>query len=114
MEGVFKKIQERLASRDEQNGSISQVKVLGHMNEYLENGKTLKRLEGSKYFYDVSAATGKMSDKSSGGSTTVAEYDQMIEDVMSSIEGLIESGAETRERWTSNAQKLDLIKEAIQ
>ncbi|CAH2353631.1 hypothetical protein CLIB1423_11S04148 [[Candida] railenensis] len=111
---VFKEIQERLASRDEQNANISQVKVLGHLNEYLENGRTLKRLEGSKYLYDVSAATGKISDKTIGSNTTVAEYDQMIEDVENSIKELIQSGVETRERWSSNAQKLDLIKEAVQ
>lgn len=100
MEGTEEDSEE--ADVDDIRGGLD---VQKYVDEYLESDKALKK-RGDRYVYDIRT---KVENHGAG----VADYDQMIDAVMNSIEDLIDSGVEAKERWSSNALKLDIIKEAL-
>ncbi|CAK7913144.1 hypothetical protein CAAN1_20S02476 [[Candida] anglica] len=88
--------------------SVDGVDLHKYLDEHLDGGKTFRRLADNKYVYNASRSS--VQEKAT---TTVAEYDEMIRAVIHSIGELEATGAEARDRWSVNALRLDVIKEAL-
>ena len=84
--------------------------ITRYIDEHLRNGRTFHLLEEDKYIYDVSKSA---TVDTATSLTSVDEYDRMIENLIINIKDVIEHGAESKERWSNNARKLDLIKETL-
>ncbi|CUM54035.1 unnamed protein product [Debaryomyces tyrocola] len=84
--------------------------ITRYIDEHLRNGRTFHLLEENKYIYDVSKSA---TVDTATSLTSVDEYDRMIENLIINIKDVIEHGAESKERWSNNARKLDIIKETL-
>mmetsp|Transcript_8253 Transcript_8253/g.10098 ORF Transcript_8253/g.10098 Transcript_8253/m.10098 type:complete len:322 (-) Transcript_8253:32-997(-) len=84
--------------------------ITRYIDEHLRNGRTFHLLEEDKYIYDVSKSA---TVDTATSLTSVHEYDKMIENLIINIKDVIEHGAESKERWSNNARKLDIIKETL-
>lgn len=84
--------------------------ITRYIDEHLRNGRTFHLLEEDKYIYDVSKSA---TVDTATSLTSVDEFDRMIENLIINIKDVIEHGAESKERWSNNARKLDLIKETL-
>ena len=84
--------------------------ITRYIDEHLRNGRTFHLLEEDKYIYDVSKSA---TVDTATSLTSVDEYDRMIENLIINIKDVIEHGAESKERWSNNARKLDIIKETL-
>lgn len=98
-------------SEPEKNTDKNQPSIITrYLDEQLQNGRTFHHKDDDTYLYDVSKST---TVDTAASLTTIDEYDKMIENLIVNIKDVIEHGAESKERWSNNARKLDIIKEAL-
>lgn len=88
--------------------SIDTSKYLG---ELLQNNRAYLRLADGQYSFDITRSTLANVALSS---LNLDEYNVAIEKLISEIQGLVEGGALAKERWLSNARKLELIQTVLQ
>lgn len=95
---------------DDTSETIKQhVNIIRSLEDQLDNSRTFQTIDSSKYVYDIS----KSSIHGAGASTTIQEYDNMIDGLLTNIRDLLSNGAEAKERWSINAKKLQIIKETL-
>ncbi|KAK6463475.1 hypothetical protein DFJ63DRAFT_318566 [Scheffersomyces coipomensis] len=85
------------------------------IEEQLKNGKPFVRLENKEdpknpiYQYKIDKSTLQSLDRY----TTIDDYDKLIKSTLTSIESLVQQGIESKESWTNNARKIEIIKESL-
>lgn len=82
------------------------IELTKYLTDLLQNGRAYGRIDDATYHFDVTkSASGDL-----GGTTSVIDdYESAINKLTKEIQGLVARGTEAKERWISNAQKVEMI-----
>lgn len=91
--------------------SAPSINIVKYLDEILQNNRAYNHIQDSKYAYDITRTTSV-----NVGSTSMCldDYNTAIESVINDIQGLVEGGALAKERWMSNARKLEMVQTILQ
>lgn len=91
--------------------SVPSINIVKYLDEILQNNRAYNHIQHSKYVYDITRTTSV-----NVGSTSMCldDYNTAIESVINDIQGLVEGGALAKERWMSNARKLEMVQTILQ
>lgn len=97
-------IDETAESKSTQTGVKSSIDIKKSLHDLLRESKAYRRLSDNTYRYDI----GQSGYLDVGSSTVLLDdYEQAIMKLLEEILGLVERGAEAKERWIKNARKLE-------
>lgn len=93
------------------NESAPSINLGKYLDEILQNNRAYNRISDSQYAYDITRTTAV-----NVGSTSMSldDYNGAIESLVHDIQGLVEGEALAKERWMSNARKLDMVQTLLQ
>lgn len=83
------------------------IDVERHLKDYLGSERSLRAFEEDKWIYDVSKSV------ETSSLSSVEEYDKTIDNLVLTINDLVNRGKESRERWSHNARKIDAIQRQL-
>lgn len=118
---VDKKLRELRAVDDIKDDTHSEAKptadaalsidIEKHLDELLQNNRAFFRMNDARYSYDITRSSAASLGSSS---MSLDDYNLTIESVIKDIQGLVEGGALAKERWMSNARKLEMVQTVLQ
>lgn len=99
------------SSEAKSNEPAPSINIGKYLDETLQNNRAYLRLSDSKYSYDITRTTSV-----NVGSTSMSldDCNTAIESLIKEIQGLVEGGALAKERWMSNARKLEVVQTVLQ
>lgn len=90
--------------------SVPLINTKKYLDELLQSNRAYLRLDGARYSYDIARS---MLANVAPALLSLDEYNVAVEKLISEIQGLVEGGALAKERWLSNARKLELIQAVL-
>lgn len=87
------------------------INIIKYMDELLQNSRAYTHLDDTKYAYDISKST---SVDAGSASMVLDDYGQAIQALTTDIKDLVARGADAKERWISNAKKLETVQAVLQ
>ncbi|ODV80251.1 uncharacterized protein CANTADRAFT_50291 [Suhomyces tanzawaensis NRRL Y-17324] len=95
---------------DQEESELPQVDTIKSLDEQLKNSKILDNFAENKYCYKLN----KSQLHEVGRFPTLDDYDKAIEQTLHGIKDLLSEGAQIKDRWTVNARRLEVIRDALQ
>ncbi|OBA19485.1 hypothetical protein METBIDRAFT_46356 [Metschnikowia bicuspidata var. bicuspidata NRRL YB-4993] len=87
------------------------IELSTYLNELLQSGRAYTRINDSTYHFDVTKST---SADLGNSRSVISDYENANELLAKEIQGLVARGTEAKERWISNAQKIEMIQALLQ
>ncbi|GEQ67465.1 hypothetical protein JCM33374_g1130 [Metschnikowia sp. JCM 33374] len=82
------------------------INLSKYLDEILEGGRAYQRVDDANYQYDITRSPpSDLGDPKA----VISDYENAIDNLTKEIQGLVARGTDAKERWISNAQKIELI-----
>lgn len=87
------------------------INIVKYLDELLQNSRAYSHLDETKYSYDIARSS---SIDVGSAALSLDDYDHSIQVLTSDIKELVARGAEAKERWLTNARKVELLQAVLQ